>query len=443
MIRSNSKTANSVGDIDDDPEEATVTSRRLVVVLCGLLFSAVVWSYLTEVDEITRGEGKVIPASRTQSVQATEQGVVEEIAVKIGQTVQAGDLIIRLDDTATTSDLGEVRAKLRALKTKVARLSVESSGNPELALECPESVFRDAPEICANESTLLETRRRAFRSTRSVLEQRLLQRDKERNEAQANLERLQNSLAISQEELDLLAPMAERRLVAKTDIIRVQRELVDFQGQINALQESLPRIEAAIAEAKFQLEELDLKFRQEALTEKTDALAELSVLEQSEKGETDRVERTDIRSPVDGIINALEIHTVGSFVIAGDQVAEVVPTSDELLVEARISPRDVAFVVPGQEALVKITAFDFAIYGGLEGEVVNVSPDSFVDERSGEPYFEVRVRTNKAYLERSGRQFKITPGMICTVDILTGHKTILQYLLKPVNRAREEAFTER
>ncbi|CTQ54445.1 Hemolysin secretion protein D, chromosomal [Roseibium album] len=442
MIRSKPDTA-SAGDIDDNPEQATVTSRRLVFVLCGLLFSAVVWSYLTEVDEITRGEGKVIPASRTQSVQATEQGVVEEIAVKIGQTVQAGDLIIRLDDTATTSDLGEVRAKLRALKTKVARLSVESSGNPEVALECPESVFRDAPEICANESILLETRRRAFRSTRSVLEQRLLQRDKERNEAQANLERLQNSLAISQEELDLLAPMAERRLVAKTDIIRVQRELVDFQGQINALQESLPRIEGAIAEARFQLEELDLKFQQEALTEKTDALAELSVLEQSEKGESDRVERTDIRSPVDGIINALEIHTVGSFVIAGDQVAEVVPTSDELLVEARISPRDVAFVVPGQEALVKISAFDFAIYGGLEGEVVDVSPDSFVDERSGEPYFEVRVKTNKAYLERSGRQFNITPGMICTVDILTGQKTILQYLLKPVNRAREEAFTER
>jgi membrane fusion protein, adhesin transport system len=443
MINSNSNIASSERDIDDDPEQATVSSRRLVIVLCALLLSAVVWSYLTEVDEITRGEGKVIPASRTQSVQATEQGVVEEIAVKIGQTVKAGDLIIQLDDTATTSDLGEVRAKLRALKTKVARLSVESSGNPELALECPESVFRDAPEICANESILLETRRRAFRSTRSVLEQRLLQRDKERNEAVANLERLKSSLAISQEELDLLAPMAERRLVAKTDIIRVQRELVDFQGQINALQESLPRIDGSIAEAKFQLEELELKFRQEALTEKTDALAELSVLEQSEKGETDRVERTDIRSPVDGIINALEIHTVGSFVIAGDQVAEVVPTSDELLVEARISPRDVAFVVPGQEALVKISAFDFAIYGGLKGEVVDVSPDSFVDERSGEPYFEVRVKTNKAYLERSGRQFNITPGMICTVDILTGQKTILQYLLKPVNRAREEAFTER
>ncbi|MES0885238.1 HlyD family type I secretion periplasmic adaptor subunit [Roseibium sp. SCP14] len=417
--------------------------RRLVFILCGLLFAAVVWSYYTEVDEITRGDGRVIPASRTQSVQATEPGVVEEIAVRIGQSVQAEDLIMRLDDTATASDLGEVQAKLRALKTKVARLNVESSNVPGLAFVCPHDVLRDAPLICENEDHLLRTRRNTFRSTRSVLEQRLLQREKEQNEVLANIERLKTSLSISQEELDLLSPMAERRLVAKTEIIRVQRAVADAQGQINALEESLPRIEGAIAEATYQLEELDLKFQQEALTEKTAALAELSVLEQSIVGESDRVKRTDIRSPVDGIINALEVHTIGSFVNAGDLVAEVVPTSDELLVEARISPRDVAFVVPGQETLVKITAFDFSIYGGLQGEVVNVSSDSFVDERTGEPYFEVRVRTNRAFLERNGRQFKITPGMICTVDILTGHKTILQYLLKPVNKAREEAFTER
>ncbi|WP_428643897.1 HlyD family type I secretion periplasmic adaptor subunit [Roseibium sp.] len=424
-------------------ETTANASRRLVLILCGLVFVAVLWSYFTEVDEITRGDGRVIPASRTQSVQATEPGVVKEIAVRIGEQVNVGDLIIRLDDTATTSELGEVQAQVRALQAKVARLDVEGSGGTEQAFLCPELVFKSAPEICINEVNLMNTRRNAFRSTRSILEQRLLQREKERDEAQANLDRLSGNLKSSQDELELLAPMAEQRLIAKTELIRAQRDVNDYQGQINALEESLPRIEGAIAEAQFQLEELDLKYRQEALTEKTDALAQLSVLEQSEKGQSNRVARTDIRSPVDGIINALEVNTIGSFVNAGDQVAEVVPTSDELLVEARISPRDVAFVVPGQEALVKISAFDFSIYGGLEGEVVNVSSDSFVDERSGEPYFEVRVRTKKAYLERKGRQYRITPGMICTVDILTGHKTILQYLLKPVNKARQEAFTER
>ncbi|MCX2724084.1 HlyD family type I secretion periplasmic adaptor subunit [Roseibium sp. DSM 29163] len=420
-----------------------LASRRIVVILCVLLLSAVTWAYFTQVEEITRGEGRVIPASRTQLVQATEPGVVKDIAVRIGETVKAGDLIIRLDDTVSTSDLGEVQAKLRALRAKVARLSVEGAGDTVEAFVCPQTVASSAPQICENEISLMETRRNAFRSTRGVLEQRLLQRQKELDETRADLARLKGNLVISERELEMLAPMAEKRLIAQTELIRVQQQVNDYQGQINVLEESIPRIEGAIAEARFQLEELDLKFRQEALTEKTAALAELSVLEQSERGQSNRVERTDIRSPVDGIINALEVNTVGSFVNAGDQVAEVVPTSDELLVEARISPKDVAFVVPGQEALVKISAFDFSIYGGLEGEVVNVSSDSFVEERTGEPYFEVRVRTRKAYLERNGRRFMITPGMVCTVDILTGQKTILQYLLKPVNKAREEAFTER
>lgn len=420
-----------------------MASRRIVVILCILLLSAVTWAYFTQVEEITRGEGRVIPASRTQLVQATEPGVVKDIAVRIGETVKSGDLIIRLDDTVSTSDLGEVQAKLRALRAKVARLSVEGAGDTAADFVCPETVASSAPQICENEISLMETRRNAFRSTRGVLEQRLLQRQKELDETRADLARLKGNLVISERELEMLAPMAEKRLIAQTELIRVQQQVNDYQGQINVLEESLPRIEGSIAEARFQLEELDLKFRQEALTEKTAALAELSVLEQSERGQSNRVERTDIRSPVDGIINALEVNTVGSFVNAGDQVAEVVPTSDELLVEARISPKDVAFVVPGQEALVKISAFDFSIYGGLEGEVVNVSSDSFVEERTGEPYFEVRVRTRKAYLERNGRRFMITPGMVCTVDILTGQKTILQYLLKPVNKAREEAFTER
>ncbi len=443
MIRKALKTGLPALPSSSAPETTAGGSRRLVMTLSGLIFVAIVWAYFTEVDEITRGDGRVIPASKTQSVQATEPGVVKEIAVRIGEQVKSGALIIRLDDTATTSELGEVQAQVRALQAKVARLDVEGSGGPDQAFQCPELVFKTAPQICVNEVNLMNTRRNAFQSTRSVLEQRLLQREKERDEAQANLDRLNGNLKISLDELELLTPMAEQRLVAKTELIRAQREVNDYQGQINALEETIPRIEGSIAEARYQLEELDLKFQQEALTEKTEALSQLSVLEQSEKGQSNRVERTDIRSPVDGIINALEVNTIGSFVNAGDQVAEVVPTSEELLVEARISPRDVAFVVPGQEALVKISAFDFSIYGGLEGEVVNVSSDSFVDERSGEPYFEVRVRTKKAYLERKGRQFRITPGMICTVDILTGHKTILQYLLKPVNKARQEAFTER
>ena len=418
-------------------------STAIILILIALLVSGVAWASITEVDEIARGDGRVIPATRTQTIQATEAGVVKEIAVKIGQVVTKGQLIVRLDDTSRASDLGEVQARVRALRTKVARLEAEATGVVDASFTCPETVSASAPQICENEQSLLDARRRNFLNTRAVLTQRHLQREKERDEALADIARLEGSLKISQRELALLSPMARRKLVAQTEVIRVQRQVNDFEGQLNVLRETVPRIEAAIDEARLQLDELELKTRQDALAEKTTLLSELSVLEEEERGESDRVARTDIRSPVDGIINTMEVNTIGSFVQPGSVVAEVVPTSEELLVEARISPRDVAFVVPGQEALVKITAFDFSIYGGLEGKVVNISSDSIVDQKTGEPYFEVRVKTETSQLTRNGKTYNVTPGMICSVDILTGRKTILHYLLKPFNKARQEALTER
>jgi len=415
----------------------------IVLIVIAMLASFTVWASQTQIDEIARGNGRVIPATRTQTIQATEAGVVKEIAVQIGQVVKEGQLIIRLDDTTTASDLGEVEARARALKARVARLRAEEAGLWEEGFICPPDVADTAPSICENEERLLAARRAGFKNTQGVLQQRLLQRQKELDEANANLDRLQGSLEISTRELKLIEPMAERRLVAETELIRAQRAINDLSGEINALNEMIPRLQGAISEAELQLKELGLQFRQEALTQKTDVLAELSVLEESARGELTRVSRTDIRSPVDGIINTMEINTIGSFVQPGAAVAEVVPTSEELLVEARISPRDVAFVVPGQPALVKITAFDFSIYGGLEGEVVNISSDSIVDQKTGEPYFEVRVKTDSSQLQKGADTFNITPGMICSVDIMTGRKTILHYLLKPINKARQEAFTER
>ncbi|QKV16983.1 HlyD family type I secretion periplasmic adaptor subunit [Oricola thermophila] len=424
-------------------ERPSGSARAIVLIVVAMIASFAVWASQTEIDEIARGEGRVIPASRTQTIQATEAGVVKEIAVQIGQVVKEGQLIIRLDDTTTASDLGEVEARARALKARVARLEVEEAGNWDDGYACPADVAETAPSICENEERLLAARRAGFRNTEGVLQQRLLQRRKELDEANANLQRLLGSLEISKRELALIEPMAKRRLVAETELIRAQRAINEVEGEIAALNEMIPRLQGAISEAELQLKELELQFRQEALTQKTDVLAELSVLEESARGEMTRVSRTDIRSPVDGVINTMEINTIGSFVQPGAVIAEVVPTSEELLVEARISPRDVAFVVPGQPALVKITAFDFSIYGGLEGEVVNVSPDSIVDQKTGEPYFEVRIKTDSAQLRKDENVFNITPGMICTVDIITGRKTILHYLLKPINKARQEAFTER
>lgn len=417
--------------------------QRTIILIAVLILSAIFWASLAEIDEITRGDGKVIPATRTQSIQATEAGIVKEIAVQVGQAVHEGDIVIRLDDTISTSDLGESVARSRALMAQIARLELEEDGRFQDEFICPEDLLLNAPSICENESRLLEARRQNYLNRRSVLEQRLSQRENELDEARANIGRLESNLAISERELALIAPLVESRLAAQTDLIKAQRDVSEISGQLNTYKETVERLLGAIEEASLQVRELSLQLQQEALSEKTIALAELSVLEETVRGESSLVARTDIKAPVDGVIKTMEINTIGSFLSPGDLIAEIVPTSQELLVEVHISPRDVAFIRIGQPTLVKISAFDFSIFGGLDGEVVYVGPDSIVDQSTGVAFFEVHVRTSKSYLERNGVQFEISPGLISTVDIITGRKTILHYLLKPINKALDEALTER
>ncbi|KQU64011.1 HlyD family type I secretion periplasmic adaptor subunit [Aminobacter aganoensis] len=414
-----------------------------VLIIAALFVAFVAWASFAEVDEIARGEGKVIPASKTQIVQASEAGVVQEIAVKVGQVVKKNDLIVRLDNTVSTSSLGEQQAKARTLGARIARLKQEQEGRIGEPLACPENLMQTAPEICENEQKLLVARRQNFDTKLNVLKSRLDQREKELNEAKVNVTRLTESLQVSDREAALVTSMVKRNLMAKTEQIRVDREQTEMRGQLNLADETIKRTEAAIVEAKLQVDEFGLQLQQEALDELTQALAELSVVDETIRGASDRVARTDIRSPVDGIVNTLDVNTLGAFVQPGAVVAGIVPTSETLLVEARVSPRDVAFIRPDQKALIKVSAYDFSVFGGLDGKVQNITADSLVDQNTGEPYYQVRVSTDRSALERDGKSYSIIPGMISTVEIITGRKTILNYLLKPINKARDEALRER
>ncbi|MBZ9967320.1 HlyD family type I secretion periplasmic adaptor subunit [Mesorhizobium sp. BR1-1-2] len=414
-----------------------------IFIIGALFVSSVAWASFAEVDEIARGDGKVIPASKTQIIQASEPGVVQEIAVKIGQVVKKNDLIIRLDNTFNTSSLGEQQAKARALQTRIARLKFEQSGNLQGEFPCPAEIQKVAPEICDNEQKLLVARRDNFEVKLSVLKSRLDQREKELDEATANSDRLTKNLVVSDQEAKLVEAMVKKGLMARTEQLRVEREQTELNGQLTLAGETTKKAKSAITEAQLQVDELGLQLQQEALSDLTQALADLSVVDETIRGATDKVARTDIRSPVDGIVNTLDINTVGAFVQPGAVVAGIVPTSETLLVEARVSPRDVAFIRPDQEALIKVTAYDFSIFGGIEGKVSNITADSLVDQKTGEPYYQVRVATDRSTLTRDGKTYSIIPGMICSVDIKTGRKTILTYLLKPINKAREEAMSER
>lgn len=417
--------------------------RLIIHVIVLLVAVFLVWAAFAPIDEITRAEGRVIPSSKTQVIQSSEPGVVEEIRVRLGQTVSKGDILMRLDATPTQTSLSEVEARVRTLTAQIARLRIEDAADPSKGYDCPAEIESVAPQICQNEASLMAVRFQNFRQTVEVLKSRVEQRTRELREAQANLERVSNNLGLARKEYELLEPLAKKQIVAQTDFLRARREVSDLEGQANSTRESIKRIEASLNEAELQVEEASLRFRQDVRAELTKALAELSVIQQTARGAEGRVARTDIRSPVDGIVNTLNVTTLGAFVNAGAHVADVVPIDDNLLIEGKIRPSDIAFIRPGQDATVKITSYDFSIYGGLNGTVEHISADSIYDEASKETFYTVFIKSDNAYLSHGGETYPIIPGMTAQVDILTGKKTILDYLLKPINKAREQALRER
>nr|CAD6436775.1 HlyD family type I secretion periplasmic adaptor subunit [Rhizobium sp. Q54] len=428
------------GKVQDAPP---FFARMLLVLVGACMVVFLLWASFAEIDEIARGEGKVIPVSKTQIVQSSEAGIVQQIAVQLGQVVRKGDLIVQINNQTTESTLGESVAKARALTAKVARLRLEEVGDYDAPFLCPEIVEQVARSVCENEQRLFAANKASYLNKLGVLQERKRQREIELAEAYANIDRLEQTIKAATKQRDLLNPLAKKGLVAQTQLLDVDRDMIEQQGQLNVYKESIERLTRAVEEARLQVDELALELRQQALTEKAQSLAELSVVDETIRGATDRVKRTDIRSPVDGIVNTLEVNTIGAYVDPGTVVAGIVPTADTLLIEARISPRDVAFVRRGQRAIVKITAYDFSIFGGLEGEVTNVSADSIVEKEKGETYYLVQVKTNRSDLERDGKLYPIIPGMVASAEIMTGRKTILSYLLKPINRARSVALTER
>ncbi len=440
MLSSRVSNPSGFGTATDAPPRAWTA---VIVLIALFIVLALVWAAFAEVDELSRAEGKVIPSGKTQVIQSAEPGVVAEILVRAGQQVSVGQQLVRLDDTSTTSSAGEVEARLRALEAQIARLRLEYAGETAATYECPQAVTTAAPEICANEIELMAARAAALNQNKDVLLQRVEQRRRELAEARANMIRIEEGLELAGRNHDLMAPLAERGLVAQTSFIAAQRELAELSGQREATEELVARLESALGEAELQVLQTDTVFRQEALAEMTAKLAELSSVREQLRGAADRVARTDIRSPVDGIVNSLEINTIGAVVQPGTRILDIVPVTDTLLVEARLNPADVAFVLPGQQANIKLTAYDFSIFGGLKGTVQNVSADSIVDPDTRETYYSVLIATDQNGLEYRGETLPILPGMVTSVEIITGKKTILQYLLKPINKARDEAMRER
>lgn len=424
----------------DAPSRAT---SIFLITCAALLCTFIGWAYWAEIDEVTRGEGQVIPSSKRQVIQSLEGGIVKEIMTREGTNVAKGQVLLRIDDTGFSSDLGELQAKKLNLSIQIQRLRTEAENPDAEKVNFDKELVTRVPAAVANEETLFEIRKSALTNQLSVLNERLQQRRQELAEFMENKKRYANGLAIAQKEFKLKEPLAKRGIVSKTDVLRLERELSDLRGQLASTEQAIPRVEASIREAERLSDEQKLSFRQNAQTELNAKLAEHAVVLESLKAATDRVDRTDIRSSVAGIVNKLHTNTIGGVVRAGEPLVEITPVEDTLSVEVRVPPKDIAFVHPNQKALVKITAYDFTIYGGLDGQVEIISSDSIKDEETKESYYLVTVRTKETILRKGKESLPIIPGMVAQVDIITGKKSVLDYILKPIVKAKREALRER
>ena len=399
------------------------------------------WANWATLDEVTRGDGKVIPSSQIQVVQNLEGGIIAGISVREGDVVNKGQILVRIDQTQAAAGYRESRAKYLSLLAAVARLKAEVA-RTEVAF--PGEVLDDAPDVAADELALFASRRLGLKTDLAILRRQEDQRRQELVELRGRLVRLKESYQLVTEELKIIEPLVANGVVSKVELLRLRREANDIKGDREATRLAIPRASAARHEATQRIEERKISLRTESLRELNQKSAELAVVAETITSGKDRALRADVRSPVHGTVKQILVSTVGGVIRPGQELVEIVPLEDTLLIEARIRPADIAFLRPGQDATVKITAYDFSIYGGLKAKVEHISADTIEDEQQkGETFYRIRLRTDRSYLGTEQDPLPIIPGMTASVDILTGEKTVLDYLLKPVLKVRERALRER
>lgn len=431
-------TANEVNKalIDDSPRVVRITLWAIL----GFFIIMIAWASLADIDEVTRGDGKAIPSSRLQKIQNLEGGIVAEVFVHEGEVVKAGAPLLRLDDTRFRSNAGESEADRLALEARIQRLTAQLDNKETLTLS-PE-ILNKTPDIANGEMELFASVNKRIQSELSGLNEQLVQKKQELLDYQAKGAQYRRSLGLLQQEISMSEPLVAKGAISKVEVLRLRRSEVETRGQLESVTLAVPRAEAAIKEIESKISETRGRYRSEALSQLNEARTDLSKTEASGKAIEDRVNRTLVTSPVRGIVKQLMVNTIGGVIQPGNDLVEIVPLDDTLLVEAKIRPQDIAFLRPGQEAMVKFTAYDYTIYGGLKAKLEQISPDTVTD-KDGKSFYVIRLRTEKNHLGSDEKPLIIIPGMVASVDIITGKKTILSYLLKPILRAKAEAFRER
>lgn len=415
-----------------------------LIVQASLLFVgiATLWAYFAVLDEVTRAQAKVIPSRQMQIVQSLEGGLVQEILVSEGEIVQKGQILMRIDDTVLGSQFGEARERRAALQARLARLETEAKWTVPVPLVFPDELTTKYPAAVAGEKTFHEARVRKLQQDLEILDQQAQQKTQEKDELDAQARRLQTGKPMLDRELQITRKLYADRVVPEIEMLRLERQVAELVGQIDVNRATLTKADGAIREARARREGAIITFRASAEEDLTKTRSDLAVLDETIRAAEDRVRRTELRSPVRGIVNKLQINTIGAVIQPAASLMDIVPLDDTLLVEAQVRPQDIGFIRSGQDAVVKVTAYDSAVFGTLKGKVERISADTSSDQR-GETFYRVIVRTNKNHLGREGDSLPIIPGMIAQIEILTGQKSVLSYLLKPARMLRDEALRER
>lgn len=419
---------------------ASLKSHLILWIFVFFSVIALIWANYATLDEVTHGSGKIIPSSHIQVIQNLEGGILAEILVKEGELVEKGQTLMRLDDIRFASSFNETKLKHYELLVNTERLTAEV--NNKLFTVSAE-LEKNYPSLVDNARRLYQSRQNELQANIDILQQQARQKEQELVEMNSKNEQLSRSYQLLKQELDMSEPLVKDGAMSEVELLRLKRNANDLRGDLSAAQLAIPRLKSFITEAKNKIEEQKIRFHTEALKELNETKAELDRTSESILALEDRVTRTRIVSPVKGTIKQLKISTIGGVIQPGMDMLEIVPIEDQLLVEAQIRPADIAFLRPGQKAMVKLTAYEYSIYGGLEADLEHISADTITNEEDKKSYYLIRLRTHKNHLEKDGEELSIIPGMTADVDIMTGKKSVLDYILKPIFKAKQQAMRER
>jgi len=420
-------------------EQSPTKMSRVIKLWLVTILAFIIWASFAEIDEITRGNGKVIPYGQNQIIQNLEGGIIEAILVHEGESVKAGQVILKINNSKTLSSSQTNEMKYNELIAKRLRLHAEANKLPFKGMETDDPELKAQVELARK---LYNSDKLEYQAKDNAIVEQIEQRKQELKEAKAKIRSLKKSLSFVTEEIAMTEPMVKEGVKSRVDFLKLKREANGISNDIEAAKLSLPRLQSAITEYRNKRIEAQQEFINNAKKELNEVTAEISRLKTQQVAFNDQVSRTMVKSPVDGIVQKLFVHTVGGVVKPGADLVEIVPTNKKLYLEIKIKPSDIAFIHPGAEAMVKISAYDFAIHGGLKGKVVNISPDTITD-KDGNTYYLIHVETDKNYLGSKENPLKIIPGMTASVDIVTGKKTVMQYILKPILKSKQYVFSER